>query len=61
MMSELQQIANDMRRWVECANEVQDKWRREGRDVDRTAVIYEAIAKHVVGKIEKIGPAQRHR
>lgn len=40
-----QEIVSDMRRWIECADEVQEKWRREGRDISMTHIAYESIAR----------------
>ena len=45
-----EQVAEHMRDWCDCADEVQENFRRQGRHemADRCAVIYEAIAKHCV-------------
>lgn len=51
-MSELQTIAEDLCRWVECADEVQVKWHDEGRPVDATAILYEVMAKRAVNRMK---------
>lgn len=48
----MSEIIADMRRWLECADEVQEKWRRESRDISLTHIIYESIARVSLRRFE---------